>query len=157
MEDRPKRRKHKDNPYTLKSLANNEYFVSFKDGKGILKIVKISKEIYQTMDEFELADKSEMNEYTRHSEQSVLIDESLYKRAMDKPLELEDYIIKKSTFEELHFAIKQLPIVQQRRIKMYYFDELTMEEIAAIENCSKVAIKYSLDFAIKNLEKILKK
>lgn len=157
MGEHPKRRKHRDNPYTLECEQNNRYIVSFRNGTGNKIIVEVSEEVYKSMDKFELEDKSELNEYARHIEHSEIFEESLYKRVMDKPLELEDYIIRKSSFEELYNAIKQLPEIQQKRIKMYYFDELTLDEIAIKENCSKVAIKYSLNYAIKNLEKILKK
>ena len=38
MANRPKRRKSKDNPYTLNYCEErNVYTVSFKDGKGILQ------------------------------------------------------------------------------------------------------------------------
>ena len=42
-----------------------------------------------------------------------------------------------------------LPKVQRRRIKKYYFEELTLKEIAKEENCTKMAIKFSIDNAIK--------
>ena len=40
---------------------------------------------------------------------------------------------------------------------MYYFNDLTYDQIAKKENCSKVAIKYSIDTAINNLRKMIKK
>lgn len=66
MENRPKRRKHRDNPYTLENLGNGKYVVTFKDGTNKLKVVEISEKIYQTMNSFELDDISELNEFDRH-------------------------------------------------------------------------------------------
>ena len=40
MVERPKRRKSKDNPYTLLNIEESGvYRVSFKDGIGVVKIV----------------------------------------------------------------------------------------------------------------------
>ena len=50
-----------------------------------------------------------------------------------------------------------LPEVQRRRIKLYYFDELTEKEIAKLENVSQKNISKSLTVAKNNLKEILKK
>ena len=76
---------------------------------------------------------------------------------MDKPLSLEDEIIRKFTFEDLKNAIKELPEIQQRRIKMYYFEQLKLEKIAEIEHTSFQMISKSIKQGIENLKKILKK
>ena len=157
MAERPKRRKYKDNPYTLNYIeSKNIYVVSFKDVKGHSQNVEVNKEVYQAFDRFELDDLSEMNEYDNHIEHSEIFENTLEVRAKDKPMSLEDSIIQKSTFEELKRAIDMLPEVQKRRIKKYYFDDKTLEEIAKEEKCSKVAIKYSIDNAIKNISKKIK-
>lgn len=51
----PKRRKKKDNPYTL-LVEDSKYYVLFIDGKHILHKVKISEELFNTFNEFELQD-----------------------------------------------------------------------------------------------------
>ena len=53
----PKRRKGKDNPYTIYTTKNGQY-VSFKDGQGGLHNLKIDKPLYLLFDRFELEDKS---------------------------------------------------------------------------------------------------
>lgn len=51
MAERPKRRRYKDNPYTLNYIeSKNIYTVSFKDVKGKLQEVEINKEIYKALD-----------------------------------------------------------------------------------------------------------
>jgi len=157
MADRPKRRKYKDNPYTLNYIEEkNIYMVSFKDVRGKLQKIEVSEEIYKTFDRFELDDLSEMNEYDNHIEHSEVFENNLEVRAKNKPTSLEDEIIRKSTFEELKKAIDMLPEIQKRRIKKYYFEDMTLEEIAVDEKCSKVAIKYSLDIAIKKISEKFK-
>ena len=158
MAERPKRRRYKDNPYTLNYIeSKNIYTVSFKDVKGKLQEVEINKEIYKALDRFELDDLSEMNEYDNHIEHSEIFENNLESRAKDKQILLEDMIIQKVTFEKLKKAINELPEIKKRRIKKYYFDEKTEQEIADEENATHQSVHIILERALKNLKKILKK
>lgn len=158
MAERPKRRKYKDNPYTLKYVEEkNIYIVSFKDVKGHLQDVEVSKEVYKAFDRFELDDLSEMNEYDNHIEHSEIFENNLEARAKDKPISLEDEIIQKSTFDELKKAIDMLPEVQKRRIKKYYFADKNEYVIAKEESTTQQAVNKTLRFAIQKLKEILKK
>lgn len=47
--------------------------------------------------------------------------------------------------------------MHKRRILLYYYDNLSLSDIAEIEGCSKVAIKYSIDNAIKQLREFFEK
>ena len=158
MAERPKRRRYKDNPYTLNYIeSKNIYTVSFKDVKGKLQEVEINKEIYIAFDRFELDDLSEMNEYDNHIEHSEIFENNLESRAKDKPILLEDMIIQKVTFEKLKEAINLLPEVQRRRIKKYYFEDKNEKEIANEEKISQKNVSKSLAVAKRNLKEILKK
>lgn len=158
MAERPKRRKHRDNPYTLNYIeSKNIYTVSFKDVKRKLQEVEINKEIYIAFDRFELDDLSEMNEYDNHIEHSEIFENNLESRAKDKPILLEDMIIQKVTFEKLKEAINLLPEVQRRRIKKYYFEDKNEKEIANEEKISQKNVSKSLAVAKRNLKEILKK
>ena len=157
MAERPKRRRYKDNPYTLKYVEEkNIYIVSFKDVKGHLQEVEVSKEIYKVFDLFELQDIRELNEYDRNIEHSEIYENNLEVRAKDKPLSLEDEVIRKSTLDELKKAIELLPTVQKNRIKKYYFDDKSEVDIAKEEKVSQKNVSKSLSVAIKNLKEILK-
>lgn len=158
MAERPKRRRYKDNPYTLNYIeSKNIYTVSFKDVKGKLQEVEIDKEIYKALDRFELDDLSEMNEYDNHIEHSEIFENNLESRAKDKQILLEDMIIQKITFEKLKEAINLLPEVQRRRIKKYYFEDKNEKEIANEEKISQKNVSKSLAVAKRNLKEILKK
>ena len=157
MAKRPKRRKYRDNPYTLNYIEEkNIYMVSFKDIKGHLQKVEISEEVYKAFDKFELDDIKELNEYDRHIEHSEIFENNLEIRAKDKPMSLEDEIIRKSTFDELKKAINKLPDIQRRRIVKYYFEDKTQQQIAEEEMVDIRAIQYSLNIALKKLKEILK-
>jgi len=157
MAERPKRRKHKDNPYTLNHIEEkNIYIITFKDSTGKLNNVEVTKKVFQAFDRFELDDLSELNEYDNHIEHSEIYENNINARAKDKPISIEDEIIKKSTFEELKKALEKLPEIQKRRIKKYYFDDKTEQEIADEENTSQQAVHIILERAKENLKKILK-
>ena len=81
----------------------------------------------------------------------------MYKRINHKEELVDDYVIRKSTYEDLIIAINKLPEIQRRRIKKYYFGEKNEYEIAKEENASHQAVHQSLSIAIKNLKELLKK
>lgn len=154
---RPKRRKSKNNPYLLSNIEEMEiYMVSFKDSKGKNQNIEISKELYDIFDRFELDDLSEMNEYDNHIEHSEVYDNNLNERAMYKPISVEEIVENNIINEEIKTAIDELSDVQKRRIKMYYFEGLTQQEIANKEGTSLRAVQYTLNSAINKLKKILK-
>ena len=155
MAERPKRRKHKDNPYTLFYIEEkNIYMISFKDVSGQLQEIEISEEVFNTFDNFELQDIKELNEYDRHIEHSDIFENSLEARAKDKPLSLEDEVIKKSLIAEIKNELNKLPIIQRERIKKYFFENKTYEEIARDEGVNKTSIMRAIN---SGLEKISKK
>ena len=145
MAESPKRRKYKDNPYTLNYIEEkNIYTITFKDVKGHLNKVEVSEEVYRVFDKFELQDIKELNEYDRHIEHSEIFENNLETRAKDKPLSLEDSTIRKAAYDELMRAIKQLPKIQHKRIKLYYFDELSTKEIAEKGKCTQHSVRVSI-------------
>jgi len=157
MADRPKRRKYKDNPYTLNYIEEkNIYMVSFKDVRGKLQKIEVSEEIYKTFDRFELDDLSEMNEYDNHIEHSEVFENNLTEKAMDKPMLVDEIVESEVINEELKKAIDSLSDIQRRRIKMYYFENMNLREIAAKENCAIMSVKDSINVGLKKLEENLK-
>mgnify|MGYP004480176389 CR=1 FL=1 len=151
----PKRRKSKDNPYNL-ILLNDKYYLTFKDGRNVQQTVELSLDIFEAFNKFELEDISQMHKYDKHIEHSEVYEESLYKRALNKPMTLEEQVEYNNDILNLKKAINRLPNVQKRRIKMYYFDNLSLEQIAIIEECSFQAISKSILIGINALKKNLK-
>ena len=153
---RPKRRKHKDNPYLLAhDNASNTYSIKFIDGRGKNNEVDVQVEVFEMFDYFELEDKSQMNEYDRHIEHFEINENVLYCRMKNPPEPLNDSIINKIIINDLREALKSLPEIQRRRLMLYYFEDKTLEKIAQIEGCSKVAVKYSIDIALTKLKKMV--
>lgn len=135
---------------------NNKYYTCFYDGVKKYHKVEIKKEIADVYIDSWSNDKKIQHEFERHIEHSEIYEESLYKRAVDKHFNLEEYIIRKTTFEELNTAINLLPDIQKRRIKKYYFENKTEQQIAQEEGSTQQAVHIIIERAKENLKKILK-
>ncbi len=155
LEKHPNRKKDKYNPYTL-TITEGHYYLSFKDGRGKQQNIEIDEMLYQTFDRFELEDISHLNRVSRHIEHSELTDETLNDRAFYKVERIEDIVSESIEYEQLHRAVSELPEVQRRRLKLYFFGELTYEQIAKLEGCTKRAVKFSVDIAVEKLKKNFK-
>ena len=147
----PKRRKDKDNPYTIYKTENGQCNLSFKDGQGMFHHLKIDKPLYRLFNQFELEDKSYLNYFDRYIEHSELTESSLAKRAVSKSESVEDIVYCRICNERLYHAISALPKKQRRRLVMYYFYDLTYEQIAMLEGCTPMPVKRSIDRAVKKL------
>lgn len=154
-EKHPNRKKDKHNPYTL-MIVEGRYYLSFKDGRGIMQNIEIDKVLYDLFNCFELEDISYLNRVSRHIEHSELTESSLNDRAFYKGESLEETVSRSMEYEQLHKAISKLPETQKRRLLLYFFGELTYEQIAELEGCKYQAVQSSIYAAIKTLKKFLK-
>lgn len=159
FDPRPKRRKDKDNPYEIFTTGadtpDTHYYMRFRDGQGVEHCLEIKKELFDLLDGFELEDLRHLNEVDNHYEHSELTEASLNARAFTTPKSLEAIVSFRIECEELHSAIRRLPSVQRRRLILYYFGDMTFEQIAAMEGCSFQAIDKSVKAALKKLKKFL--
>lgn len=157
MAKMPIRNKHKDNPYTLGYDDEKQtYTVEFVDNKKVMHKLAISVEVYNAFDKFELDDISQIHKYRKHIEHSEVYEETLNTRMMDKPVTLEEQVEEKILMEELKSVIDQLSDTQKRRIKMYYFENMTLEQISKIEGATHQAISKSISKGIEEIKKIMK-
>ena len=157
MEKHSKRNKSKDNPYTLSyNETTRSYVVEFKDNKNNIHRVEISDEVYEAFDKFELEDISQIHKYRKHIEHNEVYEETLYHRAINDSVSIEEEIEEKIMVEELKDIINSLPEIQKKRLKKYYFEDMTLEQIAKEENCTKRAVKFTIDIAIEKISKKIK-
>lgn len=155
MANMPKRRKYRDNPYTLE-IKNEKYFVKFKDVNKREQFIEIDTQIYNVFNESELHDLSEMNEYDNHIEHSEIYDNSLYKKSIITQKSIEEQIYENEMSEELICAINKLSAIQKRRIIMYYFNDMSLQEIAVLEKTTHQAISKNIKNTLMKLKKLLK-
>ena len=156
--DRPKRRRYKDNPYSLLyEKDKDKYYILFKDSNNVINKVEVSLAIYDVFNCSELHDLKEMNEYDNHIEHLDLNEESIYLRTINKPISIDDEVIRKTSYEELMIAINKLSEIQKRRIKLYYFEELNEYQIAKVEGVAQQVVDRSIKRGIRKLKELLKK
>ncbi len=154
-EKHPKRRKDKNNPYTL-FIKNGKPYVTFKDGQAVQHTLKLDDVMYAVMNSFELDDLSVLNEWDRHIEQSELSEETLERRMLYSPQTVEEEVQRKLRYEQLHKAIDKLPTIQRRRLIRYFFYGHTYEEIAEMEGCSVHSVFVAIERAKEKLKNFLK-
>ncbi len=156
MDKMPKRRKDKDNPYTLLKEGNN-YYVLFKDSANKENMVPISLEIFEIFNKFELEDISRLHKVDKYIERNLVYEETLLKKGILESYSVELYVEKKDSYNELKTIIKKLPAIQRTRLIKYYFNDKTLEQIANEEGCTKRAVKFSIDIALNKILKEFKK
>lgn len=157
MATMPKRNKSNDNPYTLGFDDDKQvYTVEFVDNMKVIHKVEITEKVYQAFDKFELEDISQIHKYRKHIEHSEIYEETLEHRMLDKPITIEDEVEEKILLDDVKEIIDSLPDIQKRRLKKYYFDDKTLEEIAHEEGCTKRAVKFSIDIALEKISQNFK-
>lgn len=158
MQKHLNRNKDKYNPYTLDiDEETNTYIVEFKDTKNIIHRVEVSEKVYEAFDKFELEDISQIHKIKKYIERNEVYEETLFHKSINASISVEDEVESKLLSEDLKDAINELSDIQKRRLKMYYFNELTLDEIAMLENTSHQAISKSIIRAIEEIRKKLKK
>ena len=160
IDPRPKRRKDKDNPYTIftsgMGTGTPKHYISFRDGSGESVCMEIEKTLFDALDHLELYDLVFLNEVDRHYEQSELTEASLHTRAAVVQEGVDEVVFRRIQYEQLYKAIAALPETQRRRLTLYFFGELTYAEIAELEGCTIMPVKRSIDAGLEKLKKFLK-
>lgn len=155
----PKRRRSEDNPYYLTLSIDSEgirhYYVSFVDPMGETQQLEIDRLQFEAFDSFELEDLRMLNEKERHIDVFTDIDDLLESGACAGPEEeAQERFNAEYELECLHKALDLLTDTQRRRLHMYYFQNMTYQEIALIENCKIPSVCESMKIAKRNLRKI---
>lgn len=152
MDKHPIRRKFIDNPYTLSSSTKDDlYIISFYDSKGLLQEIKVNKEIYDLFDENEKYENVRFKEYNDHILSGQYNDEII-----SKTDSIEDELLNNLIIDDIRKVISSLPTIQKKRIYKYFFQNKTLEQIAKEENCTKMAVKFSIDRALEKNSKKFK-
>ena len=147
-----------ENPYTLRTEivgGITKYYISFTDGQGIPRETEVSRPVYLEFCRFIKVERNLLRSDERHQEFSELSEATLYRRVL-----IPDKSVEEMTFDSLRNyqllkAIQELPKIQRRRFILHHEFGLTYEQIAEIEGCTKMAVKFTLDKAhISIMEKM---
>ena len=147
------------NPYTIRFEerdGSKRYFVAFTDGQGNFQETEVSKAVYTEFCHFIKRERNLRRSDERHLEQSELTEETLCRRAVHKPKPVDEAVSDTIRMERLNRAIMELPEIQRRRFMLHFDLGLTYEQIGAMEGCTKMPIKRSIDRAIEKIHLALK-
>ena len=151
----PKRKKDKQNPYTL-SIENGKEYISFHDTEGTYRKIEVTHVLFSQFNDFELEDISYLNTVSRHYEFSELTEQAINERAFLPQEPIEDAVFRKLQYAQLYTAIQTLPDNQRERLILYYFRNYTYAQIAEMEGCTVMPVKRSIDKALAQLAKLMK-
>ena len=149
----------RNNLYTLQTeivdgIAHD--YVLFNDGQAVSHKVEVSYDVYLEFLRFVVIERKMRHWDERHKEYSKLTEETLVKRAELAPKSAEETVFDNMFSECVIQAIKELPKIQRKRFVMYYEFGLTYEQIADIDGCTKIAVKYTIDKAKLSIVKKIK-
>ena len=150
--NRSKRRKSKDNPYTIFE-EQGKLYVTFKDGQGIKQKIEVNNDIFNFFDDSELHDVRELNEFDRHIEHSEQSENTLHKKILSKDVHFEDIMISKMRNGQLKKMLFCLTPLQRERVILFYWERFSCPEIAEMQGCTKQAVSLSIRRARKKLKK----
>ena len=146
------------NPYALRTeIAGGitHYYVSFKDGQSTPRETEVSRPVYLEFLRFVRIERNLRRWDERHVEQSDLTDETLFERSSQQPKGLEETVFDSLRNDYLRQAVQSLPEIQRRRFVLYHEFGLTFEQIAKMEGCTKMAVKFTVDKAKEAIMKII--
>lgn len=88
---------------------------------------------------------------------SLDADDGIEKDVVLVVLSPEEIYERKLSNQELYAAINSLPEKQAKRVYAYFFLDMSKAQIASIEGVNKSQISRSINQALKNIEKFLKR
>ena len=108
IDPRPKRRRDKDNPYTIFTTGINtatpHYYLSFVDSSNVEWCVEIDKSLFDAFDRFELEDISFMHKVDKHYERTEQTEVTLSRRALKPQESVEETVSQRMEVDKLHQA-----------------------------------------------------
>lgn len=122
------------------SLDGN-YYVIVLDANGQKQCVQVSYKIYSLFESEKRGMERDRSEYRQRLTLSGYIEELSPCNMSD---DFEEYILRREFWNEIFDVVKTCTPKQQRRFSLYYFGDLTIKEIAFLENRDQRAIMNSI-------------
>lgn len=146
--------------YWLREVVTKDgtsYHISFRDGQRKIQDLCVSYDFYMAFRRLELDNRKLENWDWRHREFSEIYDETLNRRALRLPKDVDELIIEEEQAELLRKAIAVLPEIQRRRFLLYYEYEYNYYKIAAMEHCTASSVGQSITRAKEKVKAQMKK
>ena len=128
--------------------------IKYKTADGGEICVEVSTSVKELLDQSDRQIRTQRRQDRRHLDFAIRTDESLSSPLLPAHEDTADIVERIEHNTELHKAISKLTKIQQRRLRLYYFDGLSYSQIARMENVSHRAVMYSIEQALKSLKKL---
>lgn len=139
----------KDYKLTEKEINGTiHYYATFTDGQGFEQISEIEQDVFVVLNNSQKKVSSQARQDRRYG--LCPFDESIGEIGIVDDTDETSELIK-----QLYSHLDELTDIQQRRVDMYYFKNMKLEDIAANEDSSVPAVHYSIKQAIKKLKNFL--
>ena len=127
--------------------------MTFKDTANVQHEIEVSGEVFEEFRRFTRIERNLRRSDERHEEYLELSESELYRRAVVCPESLDEAIAKNEMRGSIHAALQYLTKIQCCRFILRYEHDLTYEQIAEIEGCTKRAVKFTIDSAVETIKK----
>ena len=92
-----------------------------------------------------------------HREFNGVWDETLYRRALRVPKNLDERMIEKERNELFYKAVTQLSEIQRRRFLLYYEYDFNFYQVGGMEHCTASAVQKSVSVAREKVKAEMRK
>ena len=134
-----------------------QYFIGFKDGQGVFHELNVPYDFFMAFRRLELDNRKLENWDYRHREFNEVYEETLNRRALRLPKNVDELIIEEEQTELLYKAINALPEIQKRRFLLYHEHDCNFYEIGEMEYCTPQAVRRSVILARERIKTQMKK
>ena len=144
---------YKVDSYILEYVeSEDKYYISFLDSAKQHCRIQIDKDIFDVYMSSKKSYTKIKNETSRYLEHLNFTEEGIYNRAFYKVESTEDEFINNEEKEKVNKAMDSLTDTQQRRIELHFVNDLTIRDIAKLENVQKSQIQKSLKAGVKKFK-----
>lgn len=128
----------------------------YKDAVGETEYTYVTKEVYEALaDTFRKESHAQEMRDLRRVIRDGYVEGETEDLLIDTGESLEDQIIKQIELEVLYNAIQSLSEVQKERLYLYFFEGMTMREIAGKTGVSQNVVWKSIQSVINKLKKFM--
>lgn len=129
--------------------SNVEIIYCTAEGKRIS--VEVTNPVKELLEQSDRQIRSQRRQDRRHLSYAGIAAEELDNLLSPSQEDTADLLERKERDTRLHAAIGQLTEVQERRLRRYYFDDLSYSQIARMEGVTHKAVMRSIEQALRNL------
>ena len=126
----------------------------YKNAVGEIEHIEVSEEVYEALaNTFRKEAHAEEMRDLRHVTKDGYVEGDTEDLLLFSEESLEDYVIRRLELENLRRAMKNLSDTQKERLQMYFFEGLSYRQIGERLGISHIAVRDSVELAIKKIRK----